>query len=879
MKASIGRCLFVLFIFIFFNLRGYDSDNKLTQIYPSYHPVMSDTSSYKLSIWGNSFNSPQFILSGHGQNIVQDTVTVVNQNLAIADFSIPSTLPLGVYKLIVYDGVMDTLYSCITFYKNVSGDGVFYTYTVAQLSQDVQGVWVGDGDNDSLMEVFVSGKDNTIHMYEWSDSSWVEQTVGSSGGYMIKVTVGDGNNDGLLEVYGVSDDDSVYQFAYNGTSWEKTVIGSGTGFMKSVAVGDGNCDGFPEVYAAGADSNVYMFSFDGTNWNTTTIGKISGTIHALAINDGTNDGKLEVYASAFDGGIYQFSWNGSSWAMDTLLQVPGVYIYGVWVGDGDNDTLLEVYGAVSNGDVYQIEWNGSSWDTTRLGTLPDQALAVKLGDGDNDGLNEVYVACDDGNIYRFEFDGSNWTSSIVGSGSSYMHNLALGDGDNDGFIEVYGANYDDRLYMFRFESIQPDIASDSILLPRSGWIPGGNYHIRAVVGNYGGGNANNVYVFVSVIDTVANSEIFRDTILLDSLPAKLDTTVVFEPCYYTPGSVYRTIVYVNYPDTNPANDTTSILSATKDAVVLFVEDANGYGAPNHPDSTWLIPLTNLLGENRVAYFGPTSSYTDNGPDIEEMRNVDLVIWNCYDYYVDPQLTSLDTSNIKTIIDEGKRVWLIGQDIIYSLLGKKGIKGRLYENPKALNNFLGTHFGLSSYYEDYYYGYDMKIQGINEASSPVLNVSSDFYYDGKLYPDELTPDTTMSYPILIDPDSNYTIGIIRKDSMSAFWAADGRGVDYSSGSDWESLIEKMLNLLGISTTGKSEEKEVAFQCARNLTPYISFSYNGKFTSNVFVYDIIGRLILKKTVYPGMNVVLNRLPQGVYLLAIPELGIKQRFVVVR
>jgi hypothetical protein len=215
--------------------------------------------------------------------------------------------------------------------------------------------------------------------------------------------------------------------------------------------------------------------------------------------------------------------------------------------------------------------------------------------------------------------------------------------------------------------------------------------------------------------------------------------------------------------------------------VLFVEDLNttGFGPGVSPDPLWDSTLTHLLGAGNYGWFGPTTDPTQDGPDLTTMQGYDLVIWCTYDYWQSPSaLTSNDQTNIASYLAGGGKVWLIGQDLIYT-----GV-------PLA---WLTTNFHLASVVEDYIFGVDsIPLSGQAELNGLNTMVTAD-YQSNPFFPDALTPDAS-AHSVVIDSDSGYTVGIFSDDASGSFWVVDGRQPNPMA--DWETMVYNMLDAFGL-----------------------------------------------------------------------------------
>ncbi len=319
---------------------------------------------------------------------------------------------------------------------------------------------IGDGDNDTVNEIYASCSDGYIYQYQWNGTVWEATNLGNPGSHwMIGVAVGDGNADSSNEVYGSNFAMSTYQYVWNGTSWDRTNLGAGGRIQTDV--GDGDNDGSPEVYGVRGDSLVYCYKWNGSSWDESDLGPTlpgAGMIGVL-VGDGDDDGDNEVYGFS-NSGLYKFVWNGASWEYSFVDSLFKVAMNSLTIGDGDNDGSDEIY-AVGDGTdstLYQFKWNGSSWDKTPIDTLFG-IRAIAVGDGNGDGENEVYTGICQGStsligkIYQYKWNGVSWDISDMGRESaSSIIKIIVADGDNDGVVEVY-SNLGGGIYKYVFRSV------------------------------------------------------------------------------------------------------------------------------------------------------------------------------------------------------------------------------------------------------------------------------------------------------------------------------------------------------------------------------------------------------------------------------------------
>ena len=219
--------------------------------------------------------------------------------------------------------------------------------------------------------------------------------------------------------------------------------------------------------------------------------------------------------------------------------------------------------------------------------------------------------------------------------------------------------------------------------------------------------------------------------------------------------------------------------------VLFVEDLNdsGFGTGVVPDPVWDGLLNSILGPGNYGWYGPTTAPEEDGPPLDTMLNYELVIWNTYDYWwtVTAALTINDQTNLGSYMDNGGKVWLIGQDVLWT-----GVD----------TLWLEIYFHLATAIQDYYFQCpQVNVQGLAEiAGSACFNVPD--YSSNLFMQDELVPDAS-AHGVLEDTDSSKVVGIFYPgvgDWLTAFWALDLRTC--TPPNQQESMVYGMLDAFGV-----------------------------------------------------------------------------------
>lgn len=270
--------------------------------------------------------------------------------------------------------------------------------------------------------------------------------------------------------------------------------------------------------------------------------------------------------------------------------------------------------------------------------------------------------------------------------------------------------------------------------------------------------------------------------------------------------------------------------------VLFVEDPGdpGFGPITKPDTIWNKVLTQVLGAGNFGWFGPITDPTANGPALDTMQQYDLVIWNTYDFWWSYMaLTSTDQTNLQNYINSGGKVWLIGQDIIYS-----GVP----------LSWLTTNFHLSSAMEDYCSDApSLNLQGLAEINGITFTANCDYQSNG-YWCDALTPDAQAHHIIRDLTYAQYNSIAYPNTTplVTSFWTVDGRNPSPWSG--WVNMVTGMLQAFGVYGIEETPEKKPARNIGIKVYPSIirnqaTIIYNlpNSDCTRIQIYDKSGILV--------------------------------------
>ena len=258
---------------------------------------------------------------------------------------------------------------------------------------DVQSLYVGDVDNDTVQEVVVGdGQWGYVHAYD-SLTLLEEWSIANPETGVNEMAFADPDQDGLTEVlWGAGWTSTGPDYLYVGDTISETIEWQSTdtgGPLSAVDTGDVDNDGREEIVMvsfSSEDSNspgiifVYDAETYALEWQSAPLPGVLALpgAQALALADVDEDGVLEIViatAVSYEGVI--LAYDGISHNLDwQTINYEGATFSALAIADADNDGHLEVIGGqqgvlAGNEDVDVRVFDGLSgteeWHTASLG--------------------------------------------------------------------------------------------------------------------------------------------------------------------------------------------------------------------------------------------------------------------------------------------------------------------------------------------------------------------------------------------------------------------------------------------------------------------------------------------------------------------------------
>jgi gliding motility-associated-like protein len=344
--------------------------------------------------------------------------------------------------------------------------------------------WV-DFDNDGLLDLFVSGTNNssshknTIY-FNNGDDTFNSQSLASLKD--IAVDFGDYDNDGFIDILlsgiDASDDKQFTVYKNNsGTAFVAQTF-SFTDLSKGGLIWvDLDMDMDLDIVATGLDDSndeqILLYEFDETSYNSvsntmTAVG--NGEIRAFDLD---NDEKVELLITGLNSsGVAQTL----IYTVDNNLNITllgsqdGTAFNSLAMGDWNEDGYVDLAITGASGgsfdDASDYFANNQVNGFTKQANLlePLSSSSVTFGDADNDGLLDMMLTgIDDMGTKYFDYyvnssPGYNFGSTAISVENIYNGAAALGDFDNDGDLDLFQVGNSDLSFQANlYESDQQSV--------------------------------------------------------------------------------------------------------------------------------------------------------------------------------------------------------------------------------------------------------------------------------------------------------------------------------------------------------------------------------------------------------------------------------------
>ncbi len=314
----------------------------------------------------------------------------------------------------------------------------------------------GDYDNDSYLDILISGSGTTRIYHNNGDETFTDISAGITGADKSEAKWGDYDSDGDLDFAIVKSGESLI-YRNDGNNVFTNISAGLSGLDEgSMDWGDYDNDGDLDLVIIGKVGNsgaIRLYKNNGSDsFEYIDIGLSGAYTGSIEFGDYDNDGDLDLLISGLISGINAINEiyrnEGNDVFTDINANLVSTYFGGATWGDYDNDGDLDIllFGSNSGTKTTRIYKNNNG-TFAQITTQMDDAYygEVKWGDYDNDGDLDVLMMGRTGDVITafikiFENNGSdNFAEVSTNFTASYNGGIAWGDYDNDGDLDVLTA--------------------------------------------------------------------------------------------------------------------------------------------------------------------------------------------------------------------------------------------------------------------------------------------------------------------------------------------------------------------------------------------------------------------------------------------------------
>ncbi|MDI6839901.1 MAG: T9SS type A sorting domain-containing protein [bacterium] len=231
---------------------------------------------------------------------------------------------------------------------------------------------------------------------------WNAVRIGTCPGWLYQV-VGDGRNDGIQRVYVSGFNGHIYEWTYL-----KANLGPPYTAFAAVAIGEWTKRWYDmnRVYCPdGHSPYLREYSWNSSYYEESVITLPSYRLCKAAVGSGRNDLVNRVYVSCGGGYVYELTYSAGNWQqVDICPSAPMLSRYGLWLGRTKSDSKnskIRVYTTAQFGNIREHSWDGSAWVDTVVDAVTGASADLTVGRGRNDDTNRIYATHRNGSIYEF----------------------------------------------------------------------------------------------------------------------------------------------------------------------------------------------------------------------------------------------------------------------------------------------------------------------------------------------------------------------------------------------------------------------------------------------------------------------------------------------
>ncbi len=324
----------------------------------------------------------------------------------------------------------------------------------------VNGVALGDMQNDGKMDVVTAGRDGIKVYTQNSNGTFDQYLIDDVDGERIELV--DVNDDDRLDILATISSDPSVKIYINQGGVEFSGTWLGTGSHAAAAAGDIDGDGAVDIVTSldqgGGSYTLQRWMNDGSGMFTSTTLASDTGITALAIADINSNGYRDVIAGGSKGLQHWDTSNGMTWSREDIDSSQTKFTSFALGDVNDDDKVDIIAGSHSNDTLTYYQHLQHAFYTKHVLSTNTDATSMQVVDFNEDGFVDIVAASQDENtVYWFQNDGEqSFTRQKVAEGLSSVFAVAVADIDGDGDYDFSaGNNAQGTLYWYKRTHAKP----------------------------------------------------------------------------------------------------------------------------------------------------------------------------------------------------------------------------------------------------------------------------------------------------------------------------------------------------------------------------------------------------------------------------------------
>ena len=277
-------------------------------------------------------------------------------------------------------------------------------------------------DSNDYPRISYKDKSNVKLKYaKWTGSSWINESVGYSGGFHLDTSIALDSKDNPHISYQYTRRsahiDELNYAMWNGSAWNiETVEDTITvGEYTSIAL---DSHDYPHISYLESDNGWLKYAmWNGSMWNMEIVDSSHsyvGDFSSIALD--SKDYPHISYRDEYNNGDLKYAmWNGSAWNIETVDSVDRVGKFTSITLDSNDNPHISYSDGYPNYDLKYAMWNGSAWNIETVDSTGDVGAWTSIALDSNDNPHISYLGYTNDDLKYARWIGTEWHIEIVDS--------------------------------------------------------------------------------------------------------------------------------------------------------------------------------------------------------------------------------------------------------------------------------------------------------------------------------------------------------------------------------------------------------------------------------------------------------------------------------